>query len=48
MHGLTMLTMGMLLTVVLALGPSALAEGGLRIGVSFPSERAAAALDAAG
>ena len=45
MHGLTMLTMGMLLTIVLALGPSALAEGGLRIGVSFPSERAVAALD---
>ncbi|MCH7702385.1 MAG: hypothetical protein IID37_11930 [Planctomycetes bacterium] len=37
--------MGMLLTIVLALGPSALAEGGLRIGVSFPSERAVAALD---
>ena len=45
MHGLTMLTMGMLLTIVLALGPSALAEGGLRIGVSVPSERAVAALD---
>ena len=47
-HGLTMLAMGMLLTIVLALGPSALAEGRLRIGASFPSERAAAAFDAAG
>ena len=45
MHGLTMLTMGMVLTIVLAFGSRALAEGGLRIGVSFPNERASAALD---
>ncbi len=42
---LVMLTNGMLLTIGLALGPAALAEGGLRIGVSFPSQRSAAALD---
>ena len=40
-----MLTRGMLLTIAFAPGQNALAEGGLRIGVSFSSERSAAALD---
>ncbi|MCH7720154.1 MAG: hypothetical protein IH988_04080 [Planctomycetes bacterium] len=35
----------MLLTIAFAPGQNALAEGGLRIGVSFSSERSAAALD---
>ncbi len=45
MRRLVMLTRGMLLTIAFAPGQNALAEGGLRIGVSFSSERSAAALD---
>ena len=45
MRRLARLAKGMLLTIGLALGPSALAEDGLRVGVSFPSARSAAALD---
>ena len=40
-----MLTKVMLLTIAFAMESNALAEGGLRIGVSFPSERISARLD---
>ena len=45
MRGPAMVTKGMLLAIVLAVGQNATAENGLRVGVSFPSDRSAVALD---